>query len=187
MTPAQKPLQNADRPNASTANFIQVHNSSDDGIEWFGGGRNCAEARTPHILEIKGIRIALLGYNDFHPRCFEAGPNWPGVAWAVDEQITADIEAARTIHKADLVIPVMHWGDEYDPANDRQRKLARLMIEAFGGAFVIGFLGTQLDMGKLHEEGMISHRIAVDQFSGAYAQAAVQAIAGLGAAQRAAA
>jgi len=106
-------------------------------IARFGGGKNCADARLPLILVIKGIRIALLGYNDFHPRCFEAGPNWPGVAWAVDEQITSDIEAARTIHKADLVIPVMHWGEEYEPANDRQRKLAHLMIEA-GADMVIG-------------------------------------------------
>ena len=122
-------------------------------IARFGGGKNCADARMPLILELKGIRIALLGYNDFHPRCFEAGPNWPGVAWAVDEQITADIEAARTIHKADLVIPIMHWGDEYDPANDRQRKLARLMIES-GADMVIGghphiTQGAEYHQGKL--------------------------------------
>lgn len=36
------------------------------------------------------------------------------------------------------------------------------------------FLAAQLDMGKRHEAGMISHRIAVEQFSGAYAQAATQ-------------
>jgi len=103
----------------------------------FGGGRNCVEARTPHLLEVKGIRIALLGYNDFHPREFEAGPSWPGVAWCVDEQVLADIKAARTIHKADLVIPFMHWGDEEEPANDRQKQLARAMIDA-GADVVVG-------------------------------------------------
>lgn len=106
-------------------------------IRYFGGGKDCAEARLPLILELKGLRVALLGYNDFHPRCFEAGPNWPGVAWAVDEQITADIEAARTIHKADLVIPVMHWGEEYEPPTEREKKLARLMIDS-GADMVIG-------------------------------------------------
>ena len=57
----------------------------------FGGGRNCVEARTPHLLEVKGIRIALLGYNDFHPREFEAGPSWPGVAWCVDDIAAIDL------------------------------------------------------------------------------------------------
>lgn len=106
-------------------------------ISWFGGGRNCAEARTPHLLEIKGLRIALLAYNDYHPREFEAGPNWPGVAWAVASQIEADIQAARRIYHADLVIPFMHWGLQYVAENERQRKLAHRMIRA-GADAVIG-------------------------------------------------
>jgi poly-gamma-glutamate capsule biosynthesis protein CapA/YwtB (metallophosphatase superfamily) len=109
-----------------------------NGISWFGGGRSCAEARTPHIIEVKGIRIALLAYNDYHPRDFEAGPDWPGVAWAVGPQIEADIRAARTLHHADLVIPFMHWGLQYVPEDDRQRKLARLMIRAGADAVVGG-------------------------------------------------
>lgn len=108
-----------------------------NGIAWFGGGRNCAEARAPYIFEVKGIRIALLGYNDYHPREFEAGPAWPGIAWAVGPQIEADIKAARSIHHADIVIPFMHWGLQYVPENDRQRRLARLMIRA-GADMVIG-------------------------------------------------
>ena len=106
-------------------------------IAYFGGGRNIAHARMPHILNIKGLRVALLGYNEFKPRSFEAGPDWPGVAWSVDEQVIADIHAARTRHRADLVIPYMHWGWENEPANDRQKQLARLMIEA-GADMVIG-------------------------------------------------
>ena len=106
-------------------------------IAHVGGGRNCVEARTPYVLEVKGIRIAFLAYNDFFPREFEAGPSWPGVAWCVDEQVLADIAAARTVHQADLVIPFMHWGDEQVPATDRQKQLARRMIDA-GADVVIG-------------------------------------------------
>ena len=102
-----------------------------------GGGRNSAEARAPHLVEVNGLRIALLAYNDFMPRSFEAGPNWPGVAWCVAAQVMADIRAAREIHKADLVIPFMHWGDEHEPANDRQKKIARRMIDA-GADVVVG-------------------------------------------------
>ncbi len=112
--------------------FLEKHH-----LQYFGGGRNCAQARTPLMLELKGLRIALLGYNEFRPRSFEAGPTWPGAAWSVDEQVVADIRAARTLHRADLVLPFLHWGWEYEPANDRQKQLARRMIEA-GADLVIG-------------------------------------------------
>ena len=106
-------------------------------IPYVGGGRDCAHARQPLIIDRPGLRIAFLAYNDFKPRAFEAGPSWPGVAWAVDAQVTADIEAARTIHRADFVIPMLHWGWENEPANDRQRQLAKLMIDA-GADMIVG-------------------------------------------------
>lgn len=107
-------------------------------IGYFGGGKDNREARLPLILERKGIRIALLGYNDYQPRFFEAGPTWPGVAWAVEEQMVADIENARKAHKADIVIPFLHWGwEEYSKPNRRQKQLARALIDA-GADLVVG-------------------------------------------------
>lgn len=108
------------------------------GLGQFGGGHNLKEAHTPLIIERKGLRIALLGYNEFMPRSFEADANAPGSAWSEDEQVVADIRAARSVHKADLVIPVMHWGWENElTANARQRQLARTMIDA-GADVIIG-------------------------------------------------
>lgn len=106
-------------------------------IPYFGGGRDIREARAPLILVRNGLRIALLGYDEFMPREFEAGPDWPGVAWSVDEQVVADIKAARTRHHADLVIPFMHWGWEYEKTSSRQKQLARLMIDS-GADVVVG-------------------------------------------------
>ena len=108
------------------------------GLGKFGGGHNLSEAHTPLILERKGLRIALLGYSEFMPRSFEADFDAPGVAWSEDEQVVADIRRARSAHKADIVIPVMHWGWENElTANARQRQLARTMIDA-GADAVIG-------------------------------------------------
>ena len=108
------------------------------GLQFFGGGHNLTEAHTPLIVERKGLRIALLGYNEFMPRSFEADFDAPGVAWSEDEQVVADIRAARSRYRADVVIPVMHWGWENEPvANARQRALARTMIDA-GADAVIG-------------------------------------------------
>ncbi len=110
-----------------------------EGLGQFGGGHNLKEAHTPLIIERKGLRIALLGYNEFMPRSFEADYNAPGSAWSEDEQVVADIRAARVVHQADLVIPVMHWGWENElTANARQRQLARTMIDAGADAIIGG-------------------------------------------------
>jgi poly-gamma-glutamate capsule biosynthesis protein CapA/YwtB (metallophosphatase superfamily) len=104
------------------------------GIGYFGGGADLARAHAPLIIERKGLRIALLAYDEFFPRSFEADVDKPGVAWSEDEQVRRDIKLARTQYHADLVIPFMHWGWEHEPlASERQRQLARLMIDAVVG------------------------------------------------------
>ena len=107
------------------------------GIPYFGGGRDLTAAHAPQWIEKNGLRIALLAYNEYKPRAFEAGPDWPGIAWSEDSQVKSDIRAARAAG-ADLVIPFMHWGWEREPApTERQRQLARLMIDA-GADLVVG-------------------------------------------------
>jgi len=108
-----------------------------NGIAVVGGGENLAQAHAPLWIEQKGLRIAVLAYNEFKPRSFEAGPDWPGVAWSEDTQVVADIRAARAAG-ADLVIPYMHWGWEREPTtSERQRRLARILIDA-GADVVVG-------------------------------------------------
>ncbi|PUE61693.1 poly-gamma-glutamate biosynthesis protein [Limnohabitans sp. 2KL-17] len=108
------------------------------GLAQVGGGRNLKEAHAPWIIERHGLRIAILSYNEFIPRSFEADHDAPGVAWSEDEQVVDDIRQARQVHRADLVIPIMHWGWENEVvANSRQRQLARLMVAA-GADAVIG-------------------------------------------------
>lgn len=108
------------------------------GVPYFGGGRDLKAAHTPLVIEKHGLRIALLGYCEVFLKSFAAGEKRPGCAWSEDdERVLADIRAARETHKADIVIPYMHWGDEHDPATDRQKTLARKMIDA-GATCVIG-------------------------------------------------
>jgi len=109
------------------------------GIAYFGGGRTLAAAHKPLIIERKGLRIALLGYDEFFPRSFEADVDKPGIAWSEDEQVRLDIATARSTYHADLVIPMMHWGWEHEgKASQRQRQLARVMIDAGADAVVGG-------------------------------------------------
>ena len=103
-----------------------------------GGGMNLAQAHTPWIVERKGLRIAILSYNEFMPRSYEALNDAPGVAWSEDAQVIDDIRRARRDYQADIVLPFMHWGWENEnTANARQRQLAKKMIDA-GADAVIG-------------------------------------------------
>ena len=131
-------LANNHSSDQGRAAFLETIAHLDEaGIAHFGGGHNLEEAHRPLWIERNGLKIALLGYNEFKPRAFEAGPDWPGIAWSEDDQVLSDIRAARTAG-ADLVIPFMHWGWELEPrANNRQRELAKKMIDA-GATLVVG-------------------------------------------------
>ncbi len=135
------------------AAFLETMQHLDNaGIAYFGGGRNLAEAHQPLWIEKHGLKIAVLGYNEFKPRAFEAGADWPGVAWSEDDHVVADIRAARAAG-ADLVIPFMHWGWEKETRpTERQKTLARKLIDA-GATLVIGghphvTQGTEMYRGK---------------------------------------
>lgn len=118
--------------------FVETMQHLDNaGIAYFGGGRNLAEAHRPLWIDKNGLKIAVLAYNEFKPRAFEAGATWPGVAWSEDDQVIADIRAAKAAG-ADLVIPFMHWGWEKETQpSERQKTLARKMIDE-GAALVVG-------------------------------------------------
>jgi poly-gamma-glutamate synthesis protein (capsule biosynthesis protein) len=107
------------------------------GVGYFGGGRDLSEAHAPLLLKKRGVTIALLGYDEFQPRSFEATPEQAGVAWAEEEQMVLDIQRSRQAG-ADVVLPFLHWGWENEPAPcARQRELARALIDA-GASAVIG-------------------------------------------------
>lgn len=118
--------------------FVETMAHLDEaGIARFGGGRNLAEAHQPLWIERNGLKIAVLAYNEFKPRSFEAGADWPGVAWSEDDQVITDIRATKAAG-ADLIIPFMHWGWEKEgKPSARQQQLARRMIDE-GAALVVG-------------------------------------------------
>jgi len=107
------------------------------GIAHFGAGKNLVEAHKPLWIERNGLKIAILGYNEFAPRAFEAGADTPGTAWSEDDHVISDIRAAKAAG-ADLIIPFMHWGWEYEPtASQRLQSFARRMIDE-GASMVVG-------------------------------------------------
>jgi len=109
-----------------------------------GGGEDLAAARRPLLADVRGIRVAFLGYSQFadlywdrrYPRSFAATERRPGVAPAREEMVAEDVYRAR--RQADVVIVAYHWGDEYvNHPNEAQRRLARHTVE-FGADVVLG-------------------------------------------------
>ena len=107
-------------------------------IPYFGGGRNKAEAHKPWIIDGTACASPCSATAKCILKSFQAEDNVPGVAWSEhDDEVLADIRAARKKYKADVVIPFMHWGDEDDPPTDREKSFARKMIDA-GADVVVG-------------------------------------------------
>jgi poly-gamma-glutamate synthesis protein (capsule biosynthesis protein) len=108
-------------------------------IPYFGGGRNLRAAHRAYIREVHGKRIAVLGYNGFFPRSFEALDDAPGIAWLDEDMVLDAIQRTKKILNADFLIVYPHWGWEYQKlASTRQRQMARLMIDAGADAVVGG-------------------------------------------------
>jgi poly-gamma-glutamate capsule biosynthesis protein CapA/YwtB (metallophosphatase superfamily) len=106
------------------------------GLPYFGGGANRREAHEPLVLTVRGKRVALLGYNDFPPRRFAAGPSTPGTAWLVPADVVRDIQRVR--RKVDLVVLFLHWGDDLvEAVAPEQTDMAHRFIDA-GADAVIG-------------------------------------------------
>ncbi|SKB15909.1 conserved hypothetical protein [Planktothrix sp. PCC 11201] len=104
------------------------------GIKTVGAGRDMKEARRPSIIEVKGQRIAYLGYYDadFHA----ATETLAGTNPRYDQQVAADIKAIRD--QVDWVVVNYHWGVELaEYPGDWQIDLARFTIDQ-GADVVIG-------------------------------------------------
>lgn len=123
--------------NAGVEAFVDMlHTLKAHNIAYCGGGNNLAEARQPAIQTVKGVRVALLAYNEVPPGGPYAGPGSAGIAPVDVATLPQDIAAARK--QADLVIPFFHWGIEYtkDPTS-HQQQVARTAIDA-GADMVLG-------------------------------------------------
>lgn len=109
------------------------------GIKYFGAGREIRSAHEPIIFEVVSKRIAILGFDIFLPRSFEALVDRPGTAWGESDFIVADIKKAKEFYGADIVITYPHWGWEGEKvASPNQVQLAHLMIDSGADAVVGG-------------------------------------------------
>lgn len=110
----------------------------EEGIGRIGAGEDADEAYRPLVTEVKGIRIACLGFSHVVPEVgWKAAAGRPGVAEAYD--MRRALEAVRQAKdEADLVVVMVHWGVERaEEPEPYQVKKGREFIDA-GADLVIG-------------------------------------------------
>jgi poly-gamma-glutamate capsule biosynthesis protein CapA/YwtB (metallophosphatase superfamily) len=98
------------------------------GLRHAGSARTPQEAATTTLLDVDGVRLALLSYT----YGFNGIPAPGGQTWRsnpIDERrILTDAALARR-RGAEVVVVALHWGDEYDHApNGQQQALAPRLI-----------------------------------------------------------
>ncbi len=106
------------------------------GVAPVGAGSNLEEAASPALFEIKGWKVAVLGFGGVYPTtAWFATEDGPGMLNGDDiPSMVRAVEAADAV--ADIVVVSIHWGVELDtePRPDDIER-AQAMIEA--GADVI--------------------------------------------------
>jgi poly-gamma-glutamate synthesis protein (capsule biosynthesis protein) len=103
------------------------------GIEPVGIGKNLADATTPVIKTINGVRFAFLGFAGINENVF-ADDVTPGAAPLLKEVYAEAVRRAK--EQADVVIALPHWGREFTGAISwEQTRAAEALAEA--GAMVI--------------------------------------------------
>lgn len=106
---------------------------------YFGVGRDTLAAHTPMIADVKGVKVAFLGFSQVH----ELASTWaatdtrPGIAMAFDvPAAVAAVKAAR--QQADLVVVFNHWGEESNQCPIAEQKSFAKSIADAGADLIIG-------------------------------------------------
>lgn len=136
----------------------------ENGIGVTGGGEDLAAARRPLIADVKGVKVAFLGYSAFADlfwdpsgRSFAATGSRPGVAPVREETLAEDIARAR--EAADVVAVAFHWGDEYmNHPNEKQVRLARKAID-LGADLVLGYHPHAIQGVERYKNGLIAYSL----------------------------
>jgi poly-gamma-glutamate capsule biosynthesis protein CapA/YwtB (metallophosphatase superfamily) len=117
------------------------------GIHAIGAGKDAQTARRPEILEVKGQRIAYLGYDHLEAQIAQAGV--AGTNFSRNAQVAADIKALRD--QVDWVVVNYHWGDEIAKyPGDAQIDLARFTIDQ-GADLVVGYHSQMLQGAEIYK------------------------------------
>jgi hypothetical protein len=113
--------------------------ASKGGLGYVGAGRNVAEAFTPWRATVRGIRVAVLAFDQVDDLASEwaAGPDRTGLAMAFDTgRALAAVREARAT--SDVVVVLPHWGVEGDRCPTNVQKTFTSQLVQAGADVIVG-------------------------------------------------
>jgi len=106
------------------------------GVRHYGSARSEAEAARPTIVDVKGMKVGLLGYTEMTNGI--PVPNPWSVNLAEAPRILADARRAREAG-ARVVIVNLHWGEEFQQEpSEAQLRLARTLARSPDITAIVG-------------------------------------------------
>lgn len=127
------------------------------GIARCGVGRAESREAEPSILEVRGCRVAFLGYS-LRPRQYFSDP-----PLYTEGDVTRPEVAARAVsaarERADFVAVSLHWGDEFVPRpSPEEIRFARALVDA-GAGLVLGHHPHVLRGVERYGDGVIAYSL----------------------------
>lgn len=128
------------------------------GIAVVGVGKDMAHARAAKFLEVNGLKIAFLGATPLSPLWLTRKNAAPAVAPLNEQLVIEDITSARE-QGADIVVVLLHWGNEYETKHlPSQEIIAHHLIDA-GATLVIGHHPHVLQEVEEYNGGIIAYSL----------------------------
>jgi poly-gamma-glutamate capsule biosynthesis protein CapA/YwtB (metallophosphatase superfamily)/outer membrane protein assembly factor BamB len=126
-------------------------------LTYVGAGLTSEEAHAPVVKEVKGRRIAFLGYAATRWKDSSEVPTSDEISFAELPAIREDVQRAKQL--ADLVVVIMHMGTEYQlQPDDEQLAVARTAIDA-GACLVIGHHPHVVQGTEVYHGGFIAYSL----------------------------
>ena len=109
------------------------------GVRWVGAGPDEAAARAPVVLEVDGVRLAVVAFSD-HPAEYGARPDGPGIAFAdLSGGVLPDWLAVSPRELgADAAVVTPHWGPNMTARPTEPVRTAAGALVAAGATLVAG-------------------------------------------------
>ena len=108
------------------------------GIQTVGGGMNLAEALVPAIVEVHGIKIGFVAFNDV-PGVMNADPISPGVPWITEANVAEGIRLAKAAGAQVVFCDPQWWGgSEYHGDLQNAQVAQQEMFYALGCDHIVG-------------------------------------------------
>jgi poly-gamma-glutamate synthesis protein (capsule biosynthesis protein) len=144
------------------------------GILYVGVKQSATAGCEPVVLEVRGLRLAFLAYDDVggYRDTTDAGLGGP----AHLEPASAYEDVRRAAEDADLVVVSLHWGAEYQPVpDDSQREVARGLVEA-GADLVIGHHPHVMGAVGSYHDGLVAYSLGNFVFDQPFSRETMQGL-----------